>query len=307
MKRPAPSAAEKILRAGKTRKWAKNLFRYLFLTFAAFLMIYPLIWMIGASFSEEILPGVSFLPQQVSLLGWTEAFRLPGWGSSGGYSFFRAVWNTLQYVLPHVVFMTFSCLLVAFVIARFRFRGRKLVFALVIGTLLMPAAIFRIPLYRFWTEGPLAALWVDTDLPFLGFLPLWAGSLFAANSFSIFMYVQFMRTIPRDLDEAAYIDGAGRFQVLRYVLLPVLKPIVITVALLLFLAAYNDYQGPLIYVTRPDRLPLAIILKIFGKDSTNTYAHIFARSILTVSVPVLLFFVAQKYFLGNDTESAVKG
>lgn len=213
----------------------------------------------------------------------------------------------MQYLIPSVVFMTGSTLLVAFVVARFRFKGRKLVFALVIGTLLMPAAIFRIPLYALWTSEAIAPLWEESTLPFIGYLPLWAGSLFAANSFSIFMYIQFMRTIPRDLDEAAYIDGANRFQVLWYVLMPVLKPIIITVGLLLLIAAYNDYQGPLIYVVDSDKLPLAIVLKLFGKDSSNTYAHIFARALLTVAIPILVFFIAQKYFIGNDADSAIKG
>lgn len=307
MKKTNLSAAEKLLRAGKTKKTVFLGLRYLFLSLAALLMMYPLIWMVGASFSEEILPGISFLPANVSLLGWTEAFRMPGWGSSGGYTFFRAVWNTLQYVLPQVLFMTFSCLLVAFVIARFRFRGRKLVFALVIGTLLMPAAIFRIPLYAFWTSDGVSSLWEGSQVPFLPYLPLWAGSVFAVSSFSIFMYIQFMRSIPRDLDEAAVIDGANRFQVLWYVLMPVLKPIIITVALLLFIAGYNDYQGPLIYVVDSDRLPLAIVLKLFGKDSTNTYAHVFARAILVAAIPISIFFVAQKFFIGHDADSAIKG
>lgn len=307
MKKTELSSAQRSLRNHRIRRKIGIVVRYVLLGLVGAVMLYPLLWMIGASFSETIMPGISFLPSDWSWVGWKEAFRLPGWGSSTGYSLFRALWNTLQYLIPSVLFMTFSTLLVAYVVARFRFKGRKLVFALVIGTLLMPAAIFRIPLYAFWTSEGIAPLWEETSLPFLGYLPLWAGSLFAANSFSIFMYIQFMRTIPRDLDEAAAIDGANRFQVLWHVMMPVLKPIVITVALLLLLAAYNDYQGPLIYVVDSEKLPLSIVLKLFGKDSTNTYAHIFARALLTVLVPILLFFAAQKYFIGNDADSAVKG
>jgi oligogalacturonide transport system permease protein len=141
----------------------------------------------------------------------------------------------------------------------------------------------------------------------MAFLPLWAGSVFAVNSFSIFMFIQFFRTIPRDLDEAAYMDGANKLQVLWYVLMPVLKPIVITVALLLFIAEFNDYQGPLIYITNAEFFPLAKVLPLLGLDSINTYAHVYARSIVAVSILIIVFFVAQKYFVGNNADSAIKG
>jgi oligogalacturonide transport system permease protein len=301
------TAAQKSIRNHRIGRLAVSILKYLSLILLGFAMLYPLVWMIGASFSETIMTGISFWPESLSFLGWKEAFQLPGWGSSEGYTLFRALWNTMQYVLPEVVFGTFSTLLVAFVVARFRFKGRKIVFAVIIGTLLMPAAIFRIPLYAFWTSEGISSLWENSQSAFIPYLPLWAGSVFAVSSFSIFMYVQFMRSIPRDLDEAAAIDGANRFQVLWYVLMPVLKPIIITVALLLFIAGYNDYQGPLIYVVDSDKLPLAIVLKLFGKDSTNTYAHVFSRAILVAAIPIAIFFVAQKFFIGHDADSAIKG
>jgi len=139
------------------------------------------------------------------------------------------------------------------------------------------------------------------------YLPLWAGSLFAINSFSVFMYIQFMRTIPKDLDEAAYIDGASKFQVLYHVLMPVLKPTVITVALLIFIASFNDYQGPLIYRGDVETYPLSLVLPMLGKDSTNTYAHVFSRSIVGVMLPIIVFFIAQKFFVGNEADTGIKG
>lgn len=306
MMKKTMSAQAQIERNRQVRR-VKTTIKYTILLLAAFLMLYPLLWMLGASFNEELNVGFSFIPQNFSLIGWKEILSAPGWGSAAGYSLLRAVWNTLQIVIPQVFFMTFSTLLVAFVVARFHFKGKKIVFALIIGTLLMPATIFRIPLFVFWTSDAMSVLWEDSTLPFFNYLPLWAGSLFAVNSFSIFMYIQFMRTIPRDLDEAAYIDGANKFQVLRYVLMPILKPIVITVALLLFIAAFNDYQGPLIYRGSVETYPLSLVLPMLAKDSTNTYAHVFARSVLGVSLPILVFFIAQKYFMGNDTDSGIKG
>jgi oligogalacturonide transport system permease protein len=291
----------------KAAKRIKTTLQYVFIILVALMMLYPLLWMISASFNDGIHTSFSLIPSDFTLVGWLDAFQAPGWGSVEGYSLIRALFNTMQYVVPQVVLMTLSTLVVAFVVARMRFKGKKIVFALIIGTLLMPATIFRIPLFAFWTSPAISPLWEGSNLPFMPFLPLWAGSLFAVNSFSIFMYIQFFRSIPKDLDEAAYIDGANKFQLLRYVLMPVLKPIVITVALLLFIASFNDYQGPLIYRGDVETYPLSLVLPMLGKDSTNTYAHIYTRSIVGVSIPILLFFVAQKYFVGNDADTAIKG
>jgi oligogalacturonide transport system permease protein len=199
---------EKRMKKHRFRHLRSSILKYTVLIIFTFLMIYPLLWIIGASFNEGAKTSFAFWPEQFTLAGWREAFTAPGWGSVMGYSLFRALWNTLQYVIPQVLFMTFTTLITAFVLTRMRFKGKKLVFALVIGTLLMPNTIFRIPMYAFWTSKTISPLWENSTLPFLPYLPLWAGSLFAVNSFSVFMYIQFFRTIPRDLDEAAYIDGA---------------------------------------------------------------------------------------------------
>lgn len=291
----------------RTKKVLLETAKFAVLVFFAFFMIYPLLWIIGASFNEGAKGSIVFWPEKFTLEGWQKAFKAPGWGSVEGYSLFRALWNTLQYVIPQVLFMTFTTLLTAYVVSRFRFKGRKIVFALIIGTLLMPNTIFRIPMYAFWKSSAIAPLWEDSALPFLPYLPLWAGSLFAVNSFSVFMYIQFFRTIPRDLDEAAMIDGANRLQVLWHVLMPILKPVMMTVALLLFIAAYNDYQGPLIYLGSDDTYPLSLVLPMLKVDSINTYASVYARSIVGVLILIIVFFSAQKYFVGNEADTAIKG
>ncbi|MDI6453130.1 carbohydrate ABC transporter permease [Peloplasma aerotolerans] len=298
---------QKRIRNHRLKSDVKSVIKYTVIILAAIIMLYPLIWIIGASFDRSAIPSFSFIPQDFSLIGWQAAFSAPGWGSAQGYSLLRALSNTLQYTIPYVLFGTFSCLITAYVITRMHFKGKKIVFALIIGTLLMPATIFRIPLYAFWTSPGIVNLWDGSRLAFTAYLPLWAGSLFAVNSFSIFMFIQFFRTIPRDLDEAAYMDGANKFQVLFYVLMPILKPIVITVGLLMFISQFNDFQGPLIYRGHVSTYPLPIVLQLLGLDSTNTYAHVFARSIVSVSVLILIFFGAQKYFVGNDADSAIKG
>jgi oligogalacturonide transport system permease protein len=296
-----------ILRRNRAKRKTVKIIQYVLIITVSFLMLYPLLWLIGASFNDGLMTNFSFLPTAFTMQGWIDALKAPGWGSVEGYSLLRALWNTMQYVIPKTIIMTISCLLVAFVVARMRFKGRKLIFALIIGTLLMPATIFRIPLFVFWTSDLMSPLWEGSKIPFMPYLPLWAGSFFALNSFSIFMFIQFFRSIPRDLDEAAYIDGANKFQLLYYVLMPMIFPIIITVALLIFIATYNDYQGPLIYRGDVDTYPLALVLPMLGKDSTNTYAHVFTRSIIGVVLPLIVFFVAQRFFMGNDAESGIKG
>jgi len=295
------------LRNNRIKRNIRKSIQYGIIILIAFVMLYPLLWIIGASFNASANESFWFWPSDFTLIGWKDSLKAPGWGSPEGYSLLRALWNTMQYTIPHVVFGTVSTLLTAYVITRMHFKGKKLFFALIIGTLLMPNTIFRIPMYAFWTSPGIAPLWDGVDAPFLPYLPLWAGSIFAVNSFSVFMFIQFFRTIPRDLDEAAYMDGANKFQVLWYVLMPVLKPIVITVALLLFIAEFNDYQGPLIYAGTVETMPLSLVLPSLGLDSTNTYAHVYARSIVGVMLLIIVFFAAQRYFVGNDADSAIKG
>ena len=227
---------ENRLKKAKLKRQINRGIKYGVIIGIAFMMLYPLIWVIGASFNEGAKTSFGFWPEKFTLVGWKDAFTAPGWGSVEGYSLFRALWNTMQYTVPYVIFNTLTTLITAYVLTRMRFKGRKLVFTLVIGTLLMPNTIFRIPMYAFWTSPLMSPLWEDSTLPFMAHLPLWGGALFAINSFSVFLFIQFFRTIPRDLDEAAYIDGANKYHLLVHVLMPILKPIVITVAFLLFIS-----------------------------------------------------------------------
>ncbi len=296
-----------ILRRNRAKRKIIKTVQYILISSVSFFMLYPLLWLIGASFNDGLMTNFSFIPVEFTIQGWLDGFKAPGWGSVEGYSILRALWNTMQYVIPKTIITTFSTLLVAFVVARMHFKGKKIVFALIIGTLLMPVTIFRIPLFIFWTSEIISPLWEGSKLPFMPYLPLWGGAFFALDSFSIFMFIQFFRSIPRDLDEAAYIDGASKFQLLHHVLMPMILPAVVTVALLQFIATYNDYQGPLIYRGDVDTYPLTLVLPMLGKDSTNTYAHVFTRSIIAVIIPLTFFFVAQKFFIGNDVESGIKG
>lgn len=295
----------------KRKKLLQSIFRYFILVLVALVMLYPLLWLFGATFksNDEIFTTTWFVPKNgfSDFSAWKGAFDTPGWGHGDqGFGLLKAFWNTFQYVIPQVILMTFTCLITAFVVARIKFKGKKVVFALIIGTLLMPNTIFRIPMYLFWQS--IGSLWQNTKLPFIGYLPLWGGSLFAVNSFSIFMFIQFFRTIPRELDEAAYMDGANKFQLLFKVLVPTLKPIIITVALLLFISSFNEFEGPLIYIVDVEKYTLSQVLRLYvSVGSTTTFAEVYARSFISLLPSILVFFIGQKYFVNSMTDSSIKG
>lgn len=296
--------AQKIIQKAGRKKKILAVVQYTILILTALFMLYPLLWIVGASFSKGSHLKFWIVPDHIWFKAWKDAWSTPGWA---GKTMFRALWNTMQYVIPHVLFMTFTTLITAFAVTRTRFKGRKIVFACIIGTLLMPNTIFRIPLYAFWQNKFIRQIWLANPIPFMGYLPLWGCSLFATNSFSIFMYIQFFRSIPRELDEAAYIDGANRMQLLFKILVPILQPIVITVALLLFIAAFNDFQGPLIYISTTRQFTVSIVLKLLNHDAINSEAHMYARSLIAMMIPVIVFFSSQKYFVGNIASTGIKG
>jgi len=174
-------------------------------------------------------------------------------------------------------------------VSRFSFKGKKIVFMLIIATLLMPDVVFRIPMYLLWR-----------DLNLLNtFFPLWLDSAFATNSFFIFLLIQFMRTIPRELDEAAKMDGCNSLQTLIYILVPVMIPPIITVALLTFMWGMNDFLGPLIYITDIAKYPLSIALRMAmdTTDSAVEWRNVFAMSVISIIPSLVLFFSAQKFFI----------
>ena len=295
----------------KRRKLFVKISSYIVLVVVALVMLYPLLWLFGATFktNDEIFTSPWFVPKNffTDFSAWKGAFATPGWGQgTNGNGLLKAFWNTFQYVIPQVLIMTFTCLITAFVVARMKFKGRKIVFALIIGTLLMPNTIFRIPMYLFWQS--ISSIWIESRVPFIAYLPLWGGALFAVNSFSIFMYIQFFRSIPRELDEAAYIDGANRFQLLFKVLVPSLKPVIITVALLLFIAAFNDFQGPLIYIVDVEKYTLSQVLRLYvSVGSSTTYAEVYARSFISLLPSITVYFIGQRYFVNSMMETGIKG
>ena len=252
-------AAEFKRQAKRAREKAfKMACMYAILILVAIIMVYPIIWLVGASFKSnaEIFTSIGFIPSSFDFQPYID-----GWKTGTEYTMGHYFLNTFKIVLPKVLFTIVSVTLTAYGFARFKFPMKKLFFTCVIGTMLLPNIILRIPSYMMWKTFGL----LDT------YAPLVLPSLFATDLFFVFMLIQFFRGVPRDLDEAAEIDGCGSFQTLVQILLPVLKPALISVALFTFMWTMNDFMGPLIFVTSVKKYPLTIALKMSMDATSGTF------------------------------------
>ncbi|MFN7127347.1 carbohydrate ABC transporter permease [Rhizobium sp. TH135] len=258
-------------------------------------MIYPLVWLIGASFktNSEIFANPGFWPENPTADGY-----IRGWQTSTPYSFGTFFLNTLWIVLPKIIGTAISCTAVAYGFARFDFPFKKLLFATLIATLLLPNVVTRIPQYLLFRDLG----WLDT------YLPLWVPSAFAGDAFFVFMLVQFLRAIPRDMEEAARVDGANTWQVLVFIVIPLLMPALISVCLFQFMWTMNDFLGPLIYISSVDKFPVSLALKL-SIDTTEAFEwnRVLAMSVLTLLPALTVFFLAQKYFIDGISAGGIKG
>ncbi|MBM3603409.1 MAG: carbohydrate ABC transporter permease [Alphaproteobacteria bacterium] len=288
---PVPAMSSEELRAARLSAFV----RYSLLTIVGLIMLYPLIWLIGASFktNSEIFGSIGFIPQDPTLDGYRK-----GWETSTPYTFGRFFWNTFLIILPKTIFTAISCALVAYGFARFEFPGKKILFASLIATLLLPNVVTRIPQYILFRDLG----WLDT------YLPLWVPSAFAGDAFFVFMLVQFLRAIPRDMEEAARVDGANSLQTLLYIVVPMLTPALISVALFQFMWTMNDFLGPLIYLSSVESFPVSLALKL-SIDTTEAFDwnRILAMSVLALLPALIVFFMAQKYFIEGISAGGVKG
>ncbi len=269
--------------------------RYFLLAAVGLLMLYPLIWLIGASFktNSEIFNNPGFWPENPTLDGY-----IKGWKTSTPYTFGTFFLNTLWIVLPKMIGTAISCTAVAYGFARFEFPGKKILFASLIATLLLPNVVTRIPQYLLFRDLG----WLDT------YLPLWVPSAFAGDAFFVFMLVQFLRAIPRDMEEAARVDGASTVQTLFFIVVPLLTPALISVCLFQFMWTMNDFLGPLIYLSSIEKYPVSLALKL-SIDTTEAFDwnRILAMSVLAITPALVVFFVAQKYFIDGISAGGIKG
>lgn len=271
--------------------------RLLILIVILAVVLYPLVWMVGTSFKspQEIAGNIGLIPHDVTPGNFTA-----GW-QKFDVGFGRFFMNSAMVSALTVVGNTASCLLAAYAFGRLKFRGRKFWFAIMIATLLLPGHVLIIPQYiLFRTLG-----WVGGDWPYL---PLLVPQFLATEAFFVFLIVQFMRGIPRELDEAAKIDGASPYAVFRHVILPLSRPALVTTAIFSFIWTWNDFFRQLVYLSELQDYTAPVALTLFiDSTSESSVGPMFAMSLLSL-VPVFMFFVAfQRMLVEGINTSGLKG
>ena len=280
----------------RNKKQSTMILLYLFLIIVGIILIYPFLWLIGASFNETytLRADPNIWPKNPSLSGY-----LNGWKGSGAVGFSTFFINTYRYVFFKVIFTVFSVIITAYGFSRFEFPGKKIWFSILIGTLLFPHVVTLVPNYIIFTK----LHWVNTYLPML------VPALFAGDTYFVYLLYQFLRAIPRDMDEAAMIDGCGPIRRLIQILLPILQPSIVTIILFQFIWTGNDFLNPMIFISSETKFPVSVGLKMFI-DSTGSlisWASIFAMSTLAILPPLIVFIFAQRTFIEGISTSGLKG
>jgi multiple sugar transport system permease protein len=268
--------------------------RYLILIAILVVVLYPLAWVVGSSFKSntEIAKNLSVLPRE-----WTPGNYRQGW-TSLDVSFGRFFLNSAMIALAVVVANGASCLVTAYAFARLRFPLRRFWFAIMIGTLLLPHHVLIIPQYILFKQFG----WINSPLPLI------VPKMLATEAFFVFLMVQFMRGIPRDLDDAAKIDGCTPYGVFRYVMLPLSVPALVTTAIFSFIWTWNDFFTQLVYLNDLNKYTVPIGLRLFMDSGGQTsLGPMFAMTVLSL-LPVFLFFVAfQRLLVEGINTSGLKG
>lgn len=283
----------------ETRHKIARFFQYFVLIAVGFIMIYPLLWMIGATFKSnaEIFSGIGFIPKNPTLEGYKLAVTQ---NYGGDINIWRAMLNTYSFVFPKVIFTVISSVIAAYGFSRFKFKGRDILFSIMISTLFLPQVVLNVPQYLMYnTFG-----WIDSPW----YLPLWVPSLFATETYFVYQLVQFMRSIPHDLDEAAAIDGCGPVKTLYKIICPMLSPSLVACGLFQFMWSCNDFMGPLLYVSTPGKYPMSLFVKLsMDGDTGFAWNKILALSLISILPQLIVFFCAQDQFVEGISAGAVKG
>lgn len=258
-------------------------------------MLYPILWLIGASFkpSNMIFTDPGIWPKVFTAQNYSEGWK--GIGIVGFNTFFK---NSFIICLLSAFANAIFCSLTAYAFARLRFVGKKFWFAVMMITLMLPSHVTTIPRYIMFRNFG----WINT------FLPIIVPKFFATDAFFIFLLVQFIRGLPRDIDESALIDGCSKFGIYTRIIMPLTVPALITTLLFSFLWTWDDFFNQLLYLTSPNWYTVPMGLRLFLDSSgMSSWGPMFAMSVLSLIPAFTLFFSLQKYFVRGIATTGIKG
>ncbi|RVX39927.1 carbohydrate ABC transporter membrane protein 2 (CUT1 family) [Nonomuraea polychroma] len=280
-----------IERIGNTRR--KRFTKHLLLCLVSIVMLYPLLWLVSSSLKPAgiVFKDLSLWPAEWDFSNYTE-----GW-TALEFPFDLYLVNSVVIVVLSILGNLLSCSLAAYAFARLNFRGRKLFFALTLGTMMLPGHVLLVPQYIVFAKLG----WLNT------YFPLIVPNFLATSAFYIFLMVQFIRSLPKELDEAARIDGAGTFRIFWSVILPLCKPAFATTAIFTFISTWNEFFSPLLYLTEQElyTVPLAV-RQFIDSEGQSQWGQMFAMSFVSLA-PVIGFFIAgQKYLVKGIATTGLK-
>lgn len=258
----------------------------------ALLMVIPFIWMVSTSLKVEsqiwLIPP-KWIPDPIRWENYTEALTILPFGQ---YAF-----NTALVTVLTTVGVVLSSSLCAYGFARIQFPGRDLIFMIILSSIMIPYAVLLLPQYVMFRELG----WLDS------YLPLWVPPWFGGGAFNIFLLRQFFRTIPGELSDAARIDGASELGIYWRVIMPLAGPALATVAIFTVLNTWNDFLGPLVYISSQDKFTLALGLAQFRGLYATQWQYLMAASTVVIVPTLILFLLAQRYFVQGIVMTGLKG
>jgi multiple sugar transport system permease protein len=259
------------------------------------MMLYPVAWLIASSFKEGslIFSDPSVIPKTVTLNHYVK-----GWAGIGNIHFSRFFGNSIFICAIAVCATVASCVMAAYAFARLKFPLRNLWFVIMLLTVMLPGHVTTIPRYVMFNRFR----WIDT------YLPLLVPCFLATNAFFIFLMNQFIRSLPKDLDESATIDGCSKAGIFIKIIIPLSTPALVTTALFSFLWTWDDFFHQLLYLNTVTKYTVPLGLRLF-MDSTgqSSWGSMFAMSVLSIIPCFILFFSLQRYFVQGITTTGIKG
>ena len=280
----------------KTRTAVRHTLTHLFVIALGLFMIYPVVWMIVSSFKPNnmIFSDPGLIPKAVTLENY-----ISGWKGYAGVSFGRFFTNSLFMCAVAVAGNLISCTMAAYAFGRLKFAGRDFWFAVMMITLMLPGQVTIVPRYiLFNTFG-----WVGS------YLPIFVPKFLATDAFFVFLLVQFIRSLPKELDEAAIIDGCSKVGVFVRIIVPLALPALVTTALFTFLWTWDDFFNHLLYLTKPPIFSVSRALRTFVGDAgaVSNWGGALAMATLSMIPAFILFFSLQKYFVQGIATTGIKG
>jgi multiple sugar transport system permease protein len=258
--------------------------KHLGLILLALVMLYPVLWMVISSLrpNNEIFRSPGLVLDSLQTQNYVE-----GWDALAS-PFGHYLLNSAIVVLGCIIGNLVSCSMAAYAFARLAFAGKRLWFAIMLGTIMLPIHVIIVPQYILFSQLD----WINT------FLPLIVPKLLATDAFFVFLMVQFIRGLPRELDEAARIDGCGHGRVFWQIILPLMKPALATTVIFTFIWTWNDFFSQLIYLTDPQMYTVPVALRSFVDSTVNTsWGSMFAMSVVSLAPVFLAFLLGQRYLV----------